>query len=184
MKRTRLGSTPDRMVPKRLGLFPTVWTVIVLYIAIVIQSAVISYMTSGGPKVDILVTTAVMLSIYTNEFYGAVIGVSVGAVFDMLNFSRIPVMPIILLLACAYCGFMFKNMKKGSLVMKGLAVVAVNAIRFGLSFLFELGRNSTVKDQLLGSILPGLAISLLISPIIMIVCCPSARNSLFGRRKI
>ena len=63
MKRSRLGSMPERMVPKRLGVFTTVWTVAVLYAATVIQSAVISYMTSGGPKVDILVTAAVLLSI-------------------------------------------------------------------------------------------------------------------------
>lgn len=184
MKKLRLRPLPDRMVPKRLGFFTTVWTVAVLYLTTVIQSAVISYMTSGGPKVDILITAAVMLSIYTNEFYGAVIGVTMGAVFDMFNFSRIPVMPIVLLFICAYCGFMFKNMKKGSFAMKGLAIVLANVLRFGLSFLFELGRNSTAKDQLLTSILPGLAISLLISPIIMMICCPAARNSLFGRRKI
>lgn len=184
MKRTRLGSMPERMVPKRLGVFTTVWTVAVLYAATVIQSAVISYMTSGGPKVDILVTAAVLLSIYTNEFYGAVIGVTMGAVFDMFNFSRVPVMPIVLLLVCAYCGFLFKNMKKGSFGMKGLAVVLANVLRFGLTFLFELGRNSTARDQLLTSVLPGLAISLLISPIIMLICCPAARSSLFGHKKI
>lgn len=184
MKNTRLGSMPERMVPKRLGIFTTVWTVAVLYLATVIQSAVISYMTSGGPRVDILVTAAVLLSIYTNEFYGAVIGVTMGAVFDMFNFSRIPVMPVILLLVCAYCGYTFKNMKKGSLVMKGLAVTVANVLRFGLSFLFELGRNSTAVDQLQKSVLPGLAISLLISPVIMVICCPAARTSLFGRKKI
>ena len=184
MRKLRLRPVPDRMVPKRLGMFSTVWTVAVLYLATVIQSAVISYMTSGGPRVDILVTSAVMLSIYTNEFYGAVIGVCMGAVFDMFKFSRIPVMPIILLFVCAYCGFMFKNMKKGSYVMKGIAVIVANVLRFGLSFVFELGRNSTAKDQLLTSVLPGLAISILISPIIMIICCPAVRGSLFGRKKI
>ena len=172
------------MLPKRLGIFTTVWTVAVLYAATVIQSAVISYLTNGGPQVDILITAAVMLSIYTNEYYGAVIGVTVGAMFDMLNFSRIPIMPIILLIACADCGAAFRDMKKGYLLMKLVAVASVNAIRFGLSLVLELWRNSTFTERLLSSALPGYGISMLLAPIIIMACCPAARDSLFGHKKI
>ncbi len=162
---------------KRLSTFTLVWSVLVLYFFTVLQTSLASYFKIGNASFDLIFPAALFLSIYTNEYYGAVYGVVMGSVFDMVNNSRIPVMPIIFLVICARVGSMFPADKKGNFIRKYVVFTSCLAIRYASTFLLELFRNATPLELLLTIILPGFLYTLLLSPIVMLICSPAGRDN-------
>ncbi len=172
----RVKNFRNSIESKRLSGFVAVWSVIVLYAFTVLQASFLPFLKIGGATFDLLLTAALCFSIYTNEYYGAVYGVVMGAIFDMVNSSRIPIMPVVFLLLCVNAGRMFPGIKSGDFLRKFSVLLVSSAIRYFITFLLELFRNSTLLEQFFTIILPGFIYTMLVSPIVMLICSPVGRE--------
>ncbi len=169
----RVRQFRESIESKRLGLWTLLWSVAVIYLLTVAEASFLPFFKIGNAAFDLLLTAGIFLSMYTNECYGAVYGVVTGALFDMLNNSRVPIMPLVFLFMCAYAGTLFPMSKKGSIVRKYTVVIVCTAIRFALTFLLEMGRNSTPLEMLTGITLPSFLCTVLLSPLVMLLCIPA-----------
>lgn len=179
-KKMRVKRFRESIESKRLSVFTLIWSVVLLYVVTVLQSSLVPYLKIGNAAFDLTFTAAIFLSIYTNEYYGAVYGVVMGAVFDMINDSRIPIMPLVFLILCSKCGSMFPGMKKGYFFRKFAALTVCSGIRYLITFLLEAGRNSTPLGFLLSTVLPGLLYTIVVSPIVLLLCSPAGKDHING----
>ncbi len=175
--RNRLQNRVERAESKKVSLFSLLWSIGILYVLTVLQTSFSFYFKIGNAAFDLLLPAAIFISMYTNEYFGMAVGVGMGAIFDMVNNSRIPIMPIVFLLICGWCGSQFKDGKKGEFVRKYIMLAACLLIRYVITFFLEFLRNSTPGDHLFKIIIPGFLYTLVLSPIVMLICSPAAKGN-------
>ncbi len=164
----------EELESKKIGVFATVYSTVLLLALTVLQSTILPSVKIFGSNFDVLLAAAIFLSIYTNEYAGALFGLIMGAVSDIVYDNPVPIMPVVFLILCAGAGLYFYRLKKGNYLIKLAAIAIALTTRFILSVIITLSALS-VSDPLLyvwQTALPELLASLLVSPIIALLCLP------------
>ena len=171
----------EKTESKRIGTFAVIYSVILILASAVFQTTLFSRFAINRTVFDSTILTAIFLAIYTNEYYGSVFGLVLGTVSDMIYPSPFPVMPVVYLVLCAFCGVHFKEMKKKFFIQKiGVAIICV-AIRSGILALLRMFTFDEPIKYFISAELPHFAYTACLVPVFMLICSPAGRAS-GGRR--
>lgn len=164
----------EELESKKIGVFATVYSTVFLLVLTVLQSTVFPQIKIFGSSFDVLLTAALILSIYTNEYAGTLFGLIMGAVSDIVYDNPFPIMPVVYMLLCAGAGLYFYRLKKGNHLVK-LAAVAIAVTTRSLIVSVITLSTLFVSDPLLyfwQTVLPELFASLIVSPIVALIALP------------
>ena len=168
----------ERIESKRIGTFAVIYSLILIPLSAILQTTLFERLAISGISFDSTILVAVFLAIYTNEYYGSVFGLVLGTFADMIYPSPFPMMPVVYLVLCAFCGTRFKEMKRGFFIQKlGTAFICV-AIRSAFLILLR----SFTFDDPIGYIfsyeIPHLLYTVCVMPVFMLICAPAGKATL------
>ena len=164
----------EELESKKISVFATVYSTVLLLVLTILQSTVLPSIKIFGSSFDVLLAAAIFLSIYTNEYAGALFGLIMGAVSDVIYDNPVPIMPVVFLFLCAGAGIYFYRLKKGNYLIKLAAIAIALTTRFLLTVIITLS-TLTVSNPLLyvwQTAIPELLASLLVTPVIALICLP------------
>ena len=106
----------EELESKKIGVFATVYSTVFLLVLTVLQSTLLPQLKIFGSSFDVLLTAALALSIYTNEYAGALFGLIMGAVSDVVYGNPVPIMPVVYMLMCSGAGLYFYRLNSNTIV--------------------------------------------------------------------